>query len=200
MKQQTIKYTINQLLIILIALFFACSNNKKKEDDICIVSSFYKDSTNRPKITTYYTNYNFIVDSIGQLFYYQLTIHQTGCSDVIPENPKPLFMNIQPSDIVQIPESCIGDFVKLNVLINKNKQKVITISSMNDTIKSKGFKILKNLLDTAQAINYWIRPATPEEKVVLTYKQKQMHYNPDEIYWDSSKTLFYPKKIIVSHD
>jgi hypothetical protein len=188
------KYSIFKLTVFGLVLFCACTQIQKKSDYILIISSWNKknDSIERPPNPEAYHHFNFIIDSTGQLYYYQLEhVHLSSCIVDTNESPKvPEFIDLKPKDLIQIPENNISDFVKLNILNNKIGRRMISIASVQDTIKSNGLKILLHTIDSTRHWGYNIRLVTPEEKIVLSYKQRQDHYDPNYISWDSTKTLF----------
>ena len=137
-----------------------------------------------PIITEYYLPYDFIIDTAGEIYFYQ---QEQVSNDVeFPCCPPPEFINLQPKDIVKISVDQIDEFLNLNILSFDRLNKFVSIASTCDTIQSEGiFKII-----TALNKNHFFwrfRKATQEERIVLYYKKKQLNYLPNEIKWDTTK-------------
>ena len=142
-------------------------------------------------VKEFYFNYNLIIDTGNHIFYYQRPIVRS-CGN-IEEWDKlkiPYFLGLKPNDIIQIPSDNIEQFLKLNML-NSEYQRWASIASTVDTIKSSGlFKIMSLFNDTLNNVKWIFRKTTIEENIVLQYKKSGNTYSPDEIKWDSTKTLF----------
>jgi len=136
----------------------------------------------------YPTPFNFIIDSNDEIHYYHW---QAEGWDRTPPGSftAPIFCNLTPWKTVQVPDDCIIDFLKTNVLQANGSR--ITIASQKDTIQSMGFaRLYKFLTDSAPDVKFSIRYATFEENTVLYYKQHKILYDPMKIEWDSTKVVF----------
>jgi hypothetical protein len=143
-----------------------------------------------PPNRAYYFPSNFIIDTGEQVFYYQQK--QTLNADArLDWTTPPLFINLQPKDIIQIPVNSIAEFIALNILNKDSFNRYVAVASTLDTVQSLGFsKIVTLLNDTANHIRWKFRKVTQEEAVVLDYKKKQRNYYSDEIKWDTTKIRF----------
>jgi len=179
-------------------LFISCSSGKNGKDEVFVISSLAKTDSSHFTASPikFYSKFNFIIDSSGLIYYYSLRHKDNVCGGGSFE--KPIFIDLTPEQIVQIPQNTIIDFIKCNVLDN-NKEKVnISIASEKDTIKSKEFSTMFSFLhDSPIKLHYCIRKTTSEENIVLFYKQRKWFYEPTKIYWDSTKTVFYTTPVVV---
>ncbi len=141
----------------------------------------------------FYAPFNFIFDSSGNLFYYQ---QQRGILDCGTDYDytTPAYIGLQPQHIIQLPEEAgIKDFLKTNVYSVVSDYRVVSIASLQDTIKAPALMLLMgSFSNSANHTRYYIRKATQEETVVLNHKLKGASYNVDNIAWDSSKIRFMP--------
>ncbi|MBK9487024.1 MAG: hypothetical protein IPO01_18135 [Chitinophagaceae bacterium] len=182
--------------IFCLVFLIACSHPKSDTNYSYVVSSFYKSAdTNmppRPPMPVYGPT-NFIVDTAGQIFFYQLQIPRPACT-VIDDYSAPAFMHLNPQSIIQVPVLNIADFIKINASYWDNwgtHSKYITIASTVDTVKSLSFKSLIDILsDTTLHVHYSIRMTTQEENIVLDHKKKHKDYSSSSIKWDSTRIRF----------
>lgn len=140
-----------------------------------------------PPRRAYYFPSNFIVDTLGEIFFYQKP-GKWNDDEQVDWNTPPKFINLKPEDIVQIPAGDIEEFIKLNILNIDSSKRYIAIASEKDTIKSLGLsKIIAMCEDKNYHIRWKFRVLTQEEAIVLDYKKRHEIYKADEIKWDSSK-------------
>jgi|GEM_PF-3325859 len=140
-----------------------------------------------PPNRAYYFPSNFIIDSAGQVFFYQ---EQGKLNDDVQRswNTPPEFIDLKPKDIVGVPDNNIEEFLKLNVLNIDSSKRYIAIASEKDTASSLGLsKIIAICKDRKNHIRWKFRKITQEEEIVLDYKKRQHNYDPAEINWDSTK-------------
>jgi len=141
-----------------------------------------------PPNRVYYFPSNFIIDTAGQVFFYQ---RQGKWNDDVQVdwNTPPNFIDLKPKDIVQIPIKSIEEFIKLNILDIDSSKRYIAVASAKDTINSPGLsKIIAICKDDNNHIRWKFRLITQEEAIVLDYKKGKRNYDSEEIKWDSTKT------------
>lgn len=147
-----------------------------------------------PIVKPYYTDFNFIIDSIGNLYFYQQQIYRWRCGTGLNEDTPPEYIDLRPTEIVIVPRESVKTFVELNIFNHDPDDRVVAIGLLKDTIVSEGlFHLTQLFKDTANKTRWFLRQATQEEIIVLDYKKRQARFFPDEIHWDSSKTRFPPK-------
>jgi hypothetical protein len=197
---------LKYLSFIALVFHYSCSNQIDKGKDIFIVPEPIKaviiDTINNfpspPPVRTYYLPFNFIVDSTGQVFFYQLQLSSWTCMTGRDWDKPPEFVDLHPTMIVRLPGEGIQEFIKLNILNQDSTIRRVSIASERDTIHSPALsKIMAVLQDSASQAKWLLRKTTLEEVVVLDYKKKQKTYQADEIKWDSSKVLNPPKFEII---
>jgi hypothetical protein len=192
---------LKNFLTFLLTAFISCSQRQTSEDNIHIVpvrkEPEIKTQPNEPPppppIQTYYLPSDFIIDTAGQIYFYQQQQYGWFCGTGIDWDTPPEFIDLKPKDLVQVPVTSIEDFIKLNIVTIDSNDRRVAIASIKDTVTSAGLtKIFKVLNDTANKVNWTFRKATQEEAIVLAYKQQNREYYSDDIKWDSSKIRFAP--------
>jgi hypothetical protein len=148
-----------------------------------------------PGWLVYGTN-SFIIDNDSTVYYSQREEIGKICISGIEEGDTiPYFINLQPKDLIEIPNNCISDFIKANY--KTNFKNITFICSKTDTLKSKSFFTLQNALKSnAQHRDFYhIRRTTQEEDTVLEYKKKNNnHYYSKNVKWDKKRIIF-PEEI-----
>ncbi len=148
-----------------------------------------------PPVQTYYLPANFIIDSTGQVYFYQQQFAWMICGTGIEWDTPPEFINLKPKDIVRVPINDLTDFVKINILNLDSNNRRVAIASLKDTVESDGLsKLFKLVNSKSNNIKWLFRKATQEERVVMKFKELNRSYYPSEIEWDSTKIRF-PAKI-----
>jgi hypothetical protein len=195
--------TLKIISIICLALILGCHQPADKVDYTFIVPTdsmlLPKKVANRPPppppIKEYYFPSNFIIDTGGHIYFYQQRIKSGWiCGTNMDWNRPPIFIDLQPEDIIEVPAQNLEDFIKCNIQYLENADRWFAIASVADTITSYGLaKIFFVFKDKTNYIKWTFRRTTDEENVVLSFKKsKEKYYHSDEIKWDSSKTLFLP--------
>jgi hypothetical protein len=188
-------------IVFLLTILISCSQKSTRSDDIYIVPKRQKPQVSTkpneppppPPIQTYYLPSNFIIDSAGQIYFYQQQFGSMICGTGIEWDTPPEFIDLKPKDIVRVPISDIMNFVKINILNLDSNDRRVAIASIKDTIKSEGLTTLfKFLNDTSNKIKWRFRKATQEESIVLKFKELNWKYYSDNIKWDSTKIRFPP--------
>lgn len=142
----------------------------------------------------YYLPCNFIIDTGSHIYFYQREPNFSKCGFIswIEKVQIPLYIDLKPKDLIEIPSEGIEQFVKFNILNAAIWNRKIVIASPIDTVFSPNLsRIMKIFRDTSNHITYKFRKTTQEENFVLDYKKKgDSYYDAFEIKWDSTKTLF----------
>jgi hypothetical protein len=177
--------TINSLILV------SCNQQETRITFIVPLDTMPVYNTSVPKIPppnrAYYLPSNFIIDSTGNVFYYQQKISMND-DEVRDWDTPPNFINLKPIDIVQIPVNSIEEFVEVNILNSDTLKRYVSIASEKDTITSLGLsKIVALFNKKSSHIRWKFRIATQEELIVLDHKKRQVEYYPNEIRWDSTK-------------
>jgi hypothetical protein len=142
-----------------------------------------------PGWLTYGTN-TFIIDKDSKIYYFQGNKIGFICGTGSENDTIPHFIDLQPKDLVEIPNNCIGDFVKANY--KKEDRNLTFISSQLDTLQTKNYFNLINAIKTScqDRDTYFIDKTTQEEDTVLKYKKNNNNYNSNSIKWDRSRIKF----------
>lgn len=131
---------------------------------------------------------NLIIDKYSNVFYYQRNKKQVLLCDYGRENDTiPLFLDLQPKDLIKIPKDCVEKFINENVMNKERTSQILIMVSQTDTIKDK---IFLNFLKRIKVPVYTIRRTTQEEDTVLKYKKSNKYYYSDSIKWDKSRIKF----------
>lgn len=187
-------------------LFLNCAKNEKQEENIPYVISQENHEIIHGKDTmpaplpppgwlVYGTN-TFILNSDSTAYYFQrkgmAVVCGTPTADTIP-----YFTNLQPSEIIELSNKNIYDFIKLNYRDDFRNQTFI--ASQSDTLNSKMFFDLNKSLNLFKRDRDFviIRRTTQEEDTVLKYKKDNCYYDYKEIKWDQKKIKFpeIPKQV-----
>jgi hypothetical protein len=195
--------TFKIFLPFLLTFFISCSQRPTRTDDVYIVPQRQKPQVDTipneppppPPIQTYYLATNFIIDTSGEVYFYEHPQYGWFCGTGFNWDTPPEFINLKPKDIVQVPINSINDFIKLNILSLDSDNRRVAVDSVKDTIQSIGLsKILVVCNDNSNKIRWTFRKTTQEENVVLKFKKLNMRYNSEDIKWDSTK-IWFPLKI-----
>lgn len=146
-----------------------------------------------PKLVDYYSTHNFVVDSLGGLYYFQ---HDTpiipGCGTGYDEDTYPAkFINLKPEKLIKISPSGIEEFVKRKIITDtvRHNLRIICVGSEKDTFYSQDFSKFLELLP-ARVHLVFIRHTSQEESEVLNHKKRKIPYDYHLIKWDSARTTF----------
>lgn len=137
----------------------------------------------------YGTN-TFIIDSDSKIYYFQGEKIGFICGNGSQNDTIPHFIDLQPKDLIEIPNNSISDFVKLNY--KDDFRNLTFVSSKLDTLKSESFFNLITALESSLKDRdfYYIGRTTQEEDTVLKYKKNNSYYRSDDIKWDKTKIKF----------
>jgi hypothetical protein len=205
----TRQYEMSRILslISLLALFSCLGSEEKKFVFTDQVNSTKKTDLIKqnelpllPNLKTWYTNFNFIIDSFGGLYFYQHQLNSSRCGTGLDENTPPEFIDLRPTQIVVVPKENLRRFLELNIFNHDAVNRFISIGLLKDTIISEGlYKLTQLLHDKSIKTQWFLRLATQEEYIALDYKKRQERFYPEDIHWDSSKTRFPPKIEITEY-
>ncbi|MFD2603598.1 hypothetical protein [Flavobacterium suzhouense] len=145
-----------------------------------------------PAIDQHYSIHNFLVDSVGSLYYYHHNepMH-SGCGTGLTEDSYPAkFINLNPELLFKIPSTEVEKFIKRKVLTDTipDNLKFITVGAEKDTFDSQDF--LRAFHRFNNETNRVIRRITQEESEVLNHKKRKIPYDYHTIKWDSARTTF----------
>lgn len=131
---------------------------------------------------------NLIIDKYSNVFYYQRNKKPVLLCDYGRENDTiPLFLDLQPKDLIKMPKDFIEEFINENVMSKEKNRQTLIMVSQTDTIRDQKFL---NFLHHLKVPIYIIRRTTQEEDTVLSYKKKDAFYYSDSIKWDKSRIKF----------
>lgn len=197
-------------LLFIMTFLVSCTEVPKPKENIFFISNTYKlkiDSIVKglsnelppPPLPPFYMYYHFLVDTSGQMFYYQFgqrgRPNRSGEGHVIPD-----FIGLKPNDLVQIPGSSVKEFLKINILNQDSSYRIVTVGLLKDTIISDALADLRDVIQAeSNKAKWYLREATLEERVVLAYKMQQKDYNPENVKWDSTKINYPTTMIRFSH-
>jgi hypothetical protein len=138
----------------------------------------------------FYGTNAFIIDKDSNLYYFQGNKSVLVCGTGSENDTIPYFVHLQPKDLIEIPNNCIADFVKLNY--KKEIKNLTFISSQLDTLQSKNYyDLIKAIRISCQGMDgYSIGRTTQEEDTVLKYKKNNEYYDFENIKWDKTKIKF----------
>ena len=183
----------------LLTVFISCSQQPTRTNDVYIVPQRQKQQVDTtpneppppPPIQPYYLTSNFIIDTSGEVFFYEQPQYDFYCGTGLNWDTPPKFIDLKPQNIVQVPINSLIDFIKLNVLSLDINQRRVAIASIKDTIQSIGLsKILAVCNDNSNEIRWLFRKTTQEENIVLKFKKLNWKYYAENIKWDSTKIQF----------
>lgn len=138
----------------------------------------------------FYAEHQLLIDKKGSFYFYQKRYFLEFCSYGSKKDTLPHFLDLQPKDIVKIPERSLNDFLSENILSKEKNRQILIIASQNDIIKNTSFL---NFINKNQLQSYEIRRTTQEEDTVLKYKTNSDYYYSDSIKWDRTKITFKNK-------
>ena len=155
-------------------------------------SKFSKEKIPPPPIPgdlLYGTN-TFIIDKDSKIYYFQRNKIGFICGNISEGDTLPYFINLQPKDLIEIPNNSISDFVKLNY--KDDFRNMTFIASKLDTLKTQNYFDLINAIEATlkDRDTYFIRRTTQEEDTVLKYKKENNYYRSDDIKWDNNRIMF----------
>lgn len=181
-------------LFFVVSILFSCEGKlpAKNEEKIYVIS---KDTSfNFINREDYYAGFNLILGDSNKVYFFQHS-HFWNC---VPTKNPPYFINLEPSDIIELPYENIDEFIKLNKRHHSAFLDIYNVVSPYDTINSKAFdKIMAGFASVKQK-KYLIRRTTFEEDQVLFHKINHLFYDAKKINWDTTKVYFSRKQDIDS--
>jgi len=165
--------------------FYSCKKRENQQENTSYVISvekrkllneLKKKKTPLPPAGFYSYN-NIIIDQKGDFYFYQKEYTPWHCipfeGDTIPD-----FLNINPIEIIKIPNSSIIDFINQNVSNKDEMHRRLIVASQKDTIKNTA---ILSFLNQNSLRYFGIRKTTQEEDTVLKYKKNNQYYNSESI-------------------
>lgn len=191
-------------ICFLLCLFlFNCSKKENTIDNTPYVISkknIITNISNKPKDKNipppppipgwlFYGTNTFIIDKDTKIYYFQREEIGRICGHKF-DDTIPHFINLQPKDLIEIPNNMINDFIKLNY--KDNFRNITFIASKLDTLKTQNYFNLLSAIEASltQKDLYFIRRTTQEEDTVLKYKKNKESYDSDYIKWDKNRIVF----------
>ncbi|CAM3509792.1 hypothetical protein FSS13T_09300 [Flavobacterium saliperosum S13] len=185
----------NLFLFTLLFSVLSCSKKETSKEELVpyIISiDEKKNPVNRLSNSITYGLNNFIIDNKGNIFYFEPNESETYTHFQLINDTIPEFINLQPTNLIQIPVNSIDEFVKLN--FKKGQKNITHVSSQLDTLNSVAFYKLKDALKKysyeLDRDFYGFRRTRQEEDTVLHYKKENKYYSSEDIKWDKSKIKF----------
>lgn len=125
-------------LVFLASILLSCEGKLplKKQDEIYVISQ--EDSLESlldVREEDYYAGFNLILGDSNKVYFFK---HPHFWNCVATNNP-PYFINLEPSDIVELPYENIDEFIKLNKRHHSVFSDLYNVVSPYDSIKSKAF-------------------------------------------------------------
>lgn len=164
---------------------------KQNEKEAYIISK--KDSIQNLSFKlehAYYATANFILADTNKVYFYKDYSSAATCAP--PIDNRPIFINLDPRDIIQLPASSIGEFIELN--FSREMYNSIAVASYTDTIKSPILEKMLSAFAKKRLPKYIIRRTTLEEEIVLYHKTHNLPYLSDEVEWDTTRINFESKE------
>lgn len=178
-------------------VFFTISCNdrlelKQNEKEAYIISK--RDSIQNLSFKlepNYYARGNFILVDTNKVFFYKDYSSLMMC--IPPKDDRPIFIDLHPRDIIQLPTSSIGEFIELN-FSREDVFNSIAIASYTDTIKSPVLEKMFSAFAKKRLPKFLVRRTTLEEEIVIYHKTHNLAYLPYEVEWDTTRINFESKE------
>ena len=182
---------IKLLPFFLCTLLISCSNKQEKKDEVYYIIKHpervkRKDTFNLPRPPEiFYGNFNFILVDSLRAFYFSSNNFFASCIKTVQDS-KPQRLNLTPNEIIEIKTSELPEFLKklpIDSIKKYDRYSTGSISSAQDTIKNRAFKIINEYFLTHGVKYFAIRNLTEEEQYVSEAKIQNKIYDPDKIEW-----------------
>ena len=183
-------------LFFVVLILLSCERNlpAKNQNKVYVIS---KDTSfNFIKREDYYAGFNLILGDSNKVYFFRYYNH--SLMNCIPSDNPPYFLNLEPSDMVELPYENIDEFIKLNQNHHSAFSDIYNVVSPYDSIKSKAFEKIMQGFASVKQKKYIIRRTTFEEDQVLFHKINHINYDPKEIDWDTTEVYFSRKEDIDS--
>lgn len=181
----------------LVFFIVSCNDNQvleRKEKETYIISK--RDSIQNLSFKlehTYYASANFILVDTNKVFFYKDYSSFARCAPTIDN--RPIFIDLHPRDIIQLPTSSIGEFIELN-FSREEMFNSIAIASYTDTIKSPVLEKMFSTFAKKRLPKFLVRRTTLEEEIVIYHKTHNLAYLPYDVEWDTTRINFESKEDI----
>lgn len=184
------KQTFASLIIASFSFLISCDNKLQSEKEVYIISKRgeIQDFIRQISQEDYYGDYNLILGDSNKVYFFKY--HTTW--NCLPSDNPPSFINLNPSDIVELPANDIDEFIELNYKYRSNYRSIIyNLASPYDSIKSPAFQKIMDAFAKIKQKKFLVRRTTFEEDQVLYHKTNRLYYDPSKIKWDTSKVHFW---------
>ena len=182
------KQAFATLIIASFSFLISCDDKLQSEKEVYVISK--KDSIQNLSFKIehdYYARCNFILGDSNKILFYR---NGPMWICVPSKNKNPIFIDLRPDEITQLPVNSIEEFIELNFGGRYRRKYSICVASYTDSIKSKAFEKLINAFSKNRLPKYFIRRTTLEEEIVLHHKIEDLPYLPHEVEWDTTRINF----------
>lgn len=174
------------ILIFLITIGISCSDLPKDNNGVYYVIEHktYKESDSIPPlIERFYGNFNFVLFDSTRLYFHNKSVMYFCGTDIDFTKPPKLFLKTE--NVIKIDLDSLPIFLKTNIpdSIANDYWFSASISSPNDTIRNKGYKIITDFFKSKNVLRLNVKNWTEEEQFVVTAKVANLKYNADSIKW-----------------
>ncbi len=162
-------------------IFFSCNVDKAHKDkgqsyiitqEDSSAKQRWKDKGMPPPPFLIYGDYNFVVDTSGNVYLHRKSI-PLGFYDTAIDTSELASVHLDTSDFVSMSQKDMENFLT-NAASNWNTKKSVVIASFSDTIRAGIIYQLIDALKDNGTIRRWnIRKVTKEEATVLTTKNSR---------------------------
>lgn len=180
---------LKHLLVILFAVSSVACNHQgltsadeyiiSREDSLLKVKLAKRNAP--PFVAGFYSTFNLVLDTSGKIFLHRKSIKSMCTTDT--DQSKPDFLNLRPSDFIQIAGDNLHDLIRDNVLDNEKNRLYVYIASPVDTIRQKEFYRLIAYFRKVRFARYIIRKTTEEEDAVIKAVKGNVDYYHSEVDW-----------------
>lgn len=137
----------------------------------------------------YYAANNFIIDSDGNIFYYNFTKPEiSSCLGSPDYEIRPEYIHLEPGQLTAVKEDEFISFLDKKTG-KDNRTEFFTIASEKDTLESDIIVILAKKYESYDRWPTIFRKTTQEEMQVLLHHKDGKKYIPENISWDSTRII-----------
>lgn len=184
------KFIYFSTILLLVDYFTACKDNNSA---IYIISQQDRTKNLNRQQNLFYSSYNFVMDTSGQLYFHNKDSLLNCCSTGANYN-YPDYIGLTPADMKLISDDELEILLDSVTHISKTAEYFIQIAVFSDTIEHKTFFQLLEKIQDRKLEKYNVRLATEEETEVLKAKKQNSNYDFYKVKWKSSfsKMVFPP--------
>lgn len=164
---------------------FCCKTKQDNNEHFYFVIKHPKINTKEPSPPSiFYGDHNFILLDTDKVFYHDKFFFYSCGTDIDFTKPPRIFLI--PNSLTEIKIRDLQLFLLNNIrdTMVQGRNVMASISSPNDTIRSKAFKIITDFFKAKKIGRYVIRNWTEEEQFVTTAKIQNKQYDPTKADWN----------------